>query len=264
MTKKTLKELKKILDDKISGSTEIVLRLNDYFHDNANDFKTVIASVEKAKTKLSHFAVIKNYLYDFLKVIQSEDYEEIIEFTKRYKKDIENKYNKLYYNSRKYLSNKNSILSISNSYTLLEIFKRLKKDNKKLKIIIAESRPKNEGRLFAQALTEYNIKVELITDAMISLYIPKIDVVVLGADAILNNGNIINKAGSKSAALLCRYYKKPCYVITTKDKITSKNKFHQVKQNPGEIWDLEDKNIKITNYYFEEIYKNLFTKIITD
>ena len=264
MTKKSLIQLNKILDDKTSGSTEIVLKLNDFFHEYAKDFRTINFSLEKAETKLSHFAVINNYLNGLKKIISTQGHKKILSFTEKFKNKIESKYQKLFKNVRKYLSDSNYILTLSNSATLVEIFKRLKKDNKKLKIVIAESRPKNEGRLFAKALTKHKIKIEFITDAMLSLYIPKIDTVVLGADAILKNGNIINKIGSKSAALLCRHYKKPCYVITTKDKITSRNKFHQTKQNPFEVWHTKDKRINVINFYFEEIEKNLITKIITD
>ncbi len=263
MTSDVSKDLNKILNDKTSGSTELVLKLNEFFHIHANNFKLINLSFKKAREKLSHFAVINNYLNQLQKVIRTKDFHKISDFTNNFKTETGKKYQRLYKHSRKYLSNCNNIFTLSNSATLLEIFKYLKKDNDKLKIIIAESRPKNEGRLFAQALVKYNIKVEFITDAMISLYIPEIDAAVLGADAILKNGNIINKTGSKAAALLCRYYKKPCYVITTQDKIIFKNKFRQTRQNPEEVWNIKNRNIKITNYYFEEIEKNLITKIIT-
>ncbi len=264
MTKKSLIELNKILNDKTSGSTEIVLELNKFFQNNARDYEVINTSILKAEKKLAHFAVINNYLKDLKKIVRTNDHNKILLFTNEFKNAVEIKYQKLYKNAKEYLLKADNILTISNSATLLEVFKRLKKDNRLLKIVVAESRPKDEGRLFANALAKHKIKVELITDAMVSLFIPQIDAVVLGADAILKSRNIINKVGSKSAALLCRHYKKPCYVITTKDKITSKNKFHQTKQNPGEIWNFEDKNIKIINYYFEEIEKNLITKIITD
>jgi len=259
-----LKGLNKILNDKTSGSTEIVLKLNDYFSQIAEDYEAINSSVKKIELKLSRFAVINNYIRNLKTIIRTKDHKKILSFTKHFKDEIESQYQELFEKAGKYLSDANYILTLSNSATLLEIFKRLKKDNKKLKIVIAESRPKNEGRLFAKALAKHKIKIEFITDAVISLYIPKIDAVVLGADAILKNCNVINKVGSKSAALLCRHYKKPCYVITTKDKFTSKNKFNQTKQNPEEVWNLKERGINVINYYFEEIDRDLITKIITD
>jgi len=258
------KDLNKIFNDKTSGSTEIVLKLNDYFHNHTGNLKEITSSIKKAKEKLSHFAVINNYLNNLQKMVLTKDFKNISNFTTEFKIEIEKKYQRLFKNSRKYFSDVNYILTLSNSTTLLEVFKRLKKNNKRLRIVVAESRPKNEGRLFAQALIKNNIKVEFITDAMISLYIPQIDAVVLGADAILRNGNTINKTGSKSAALLCTNYNKPCYVITTQDKFTSKNKFKQMKQNPDEVWKFKGHDITVINYYFEEIEKQLITKIITD
>jgi translation initiation factor eIF-2B subunit delta len=264
MTSSASKDLNKIINDKTSGSTEIVFELNEFFHIHADNLRLINLSFNKAQEKLSHFAVIKNYLNQLQKIIRTKNSNNILDFTNNFKTQTDKKYQRLYNHSRKYLSNCNYILTLSNSATLLEIFKYLRKDNNKLKIIIAESRPRNEGRLFAHALVKNNIKVEFITDAMISLYIPKIDAAVLGADVILKNGNIINKTGSKAAALLCKHLKKPCYVITTRDKISFKTKFHQDKQNPEEIWKTKNRSIKITNYYFEEVEKNLITKIITD
>ena len=264
MTSDVSKDLNKILNDKTSGSTEIVLKLNEYFHSNADNFEVVNFSFKQAKEKLSHFAVINNYLNLLQNILRGKNPNNVLDFTRNFKTETDKKYQRLYKHSLKYLSNCNYILTLSNSATLLEIFKRLKKDNNKLKIIVAESRPKNEGHLLAKALIKNKIKVEFISDAMVSLFVPKIDAVVLGTDAILKNRNIINKTGSKAAALLCKHYKKPCYVITTSDKISSKTKFHQKKQNPEEIWKIKNRNVEITNYYFEEVEKNLITKIITD
>jgi translation initiation factor 2B subunit (eIF-2B alpha/beta/delta family) len=76
----------------------------------------------------------------------------------------------------------------------------------KLKNDVAESRPKNEGRILAKRLIKKGIPVEYITDFSAATYIPRIDAAIIGADKILANGNIVNKMGSKTLAVLCRYY----------------------------------------------------------
>jgi translation initiation factor 2B subunit (eIF-2B alpha/beta/delta family) len=45
--------------------------------------------------------------------------------------------------------------------------------------------------------------------------------------------------------------------------LSKKTKFKQKKQAVEEIWKFRDKNLNITNYYFEEIPKELITKIIS-
>ena len=97
-----------------------------------------------------------------------------------------------------------------------------------------------------------------------SLFIPKIDAALIGADMILKNKNVVNKVGSKSLALLCKEYNKPIYVVSTKLKISKKNIFKQKKENPEEVLKKSVNNLTVSNIYFEEIDRKFITKIITD
>jgi len=116
----------------------------------------------------------------------------------------------------------------------------------------------------AEELAEIGIKSLLISDAMMSLYVSKVDASFIGADSVLKNGNVINKVGSKSLALLCKEYKKPFFVVTTQKKFSNGNIFHHKNENPKEIFGREKKNLSVKNIYFEEIEKKFITKIITD
>jgi methylthioribose-1-phosphate isomerase len=89
-------------------------------------------------------------------------------------------------------------------------------------------------------------------------------VVIVGADIILENGNVVNKTGSRNAAIICRHFHKPFIVLATKDKFVNKKFYKSNQENPGEILSKRNKNIEVNNYYFEEIEKALVTRIITD
>jgi len=171
---------------------------------------------------------------------------------------------RIFENSRKYFKNVSKILTISNSKTVLSFLTQLHNTNKKLKVIIAESRPKNEGRLLAKRLIGEGICVEYVTDFSIANYIPGIEAAIIGADKILANGNVVNKTGSKTLAVLCRHFKKPIYVIASKSKLVSEINYIPEGRDPSEVWKYSDNNLTIRNYYFEEVEKNLITKIITD
>ena len=136
--------------------------------------------------------------------------------------------------------------------------------NRKLKVTVAESRPMNEGRILAKRLLKNNIPVEFITDFSTALYIPSTDAIIIGADKILSNGNIVNKTGSRALAILSRYYNKPFYVITTRSKQSSNSEYIQEEKDPKEVWNFSNKKLKVRNYYFEEIERDLITRIITD
>ncbi|MGD1006809.1 MAG: hypothetical protein ABR980_06225 [Ignavibacteriaceae bacterium] len=256
-------KLDKILTDKTSGSEQILSGLNNYLLEIINDRKVVEFALKKVKADLFQFTGVENYINSFEKVLKSNRTGEPEKFLRRFAINSENKFLRIYKNAEPYLKNIHTVLTLSNSKTLLEIFKLWAQNNKRLHVIICESRPKFEGRIFAKQLLKQDIKVELITDAMMSCCIPKADAVILGADSISNNGNVINKTGSLAAAILCRYYKKPCYILASNDKLSKKTKFKQKKQAVEEIWKFRDKNLNITNYYFEEIPKELITKIIS-
>ncbi|MCL5028243.1 MAG: hypothetical protein M1480_04380 [Bacteroidetes bacterium] len=256
--------LQKILNDKTSGSSEILINLNNYFKKIIVEPDKFRLTIQLAKKKFSHFSSIDNYLKSLEKIYSIKDQNELKDFINSFDKEHQTKYQQLYKNAKPILQNIKTVIAISNSKTLIEVFKLWRKDNKQLKVIVCESRPKNEGRIFAKVLLKENIKVEFITDFMISLYIPKVDAVILGADSILKNGSIINKVGSYTAAVICRHFKKPCYVLTTKEKLSSKLTFNQKEQSKSEVWNYKHKSLTIKNLYFEEVPKKYITKIISD
>jgi translation initiation factor 2B subunit (eIF-2B alpha/beta/delta family) len=99
---------------------------------------------------------------------------------------------------------------------------------------------------------------------MMSLYVQNVDAVIIGADTVLSNGNVVNKAGSKALALLCKEYKRPFYVVTAQSKYSRKKTYRSKSENPDEVWDKKVKNLSINNIYFEEIEKKFITKIFTE
>ncbi len=256
--------LQKIVNDKTSGSSEILVKLNDYLKNSLANSLQIKASIKQAKEKLSHFEAVNDYLNSIEKIIKSGNPDKLKIFINNFDKQLQSKYEMLYQNAKPLLKNLNTILTLSNSKTLFEVFKLWKKDNKKLKIIICESRPKLEGRNFAEALLKEKIKVEIIYDFMISLYLPKVNAVITGADIILKNGNTINKTGSTTAAILCRHFKKPFYILAAKDKFSKNKIFHLKQENRNEVWEVKRKNLFVSNIYFEEIPAKLITEIITD
>jgi translation initiation factor 2B subunit (eIF-2B alpha/beta/delta family) len=116
----------------------------------------------------------------------------------------------------------------------------------------------------AKELLKNKIKVEIIPEALLPNAVEKADVAISGADIILSNGNIVNKTGSRSLAILCKYFKKPFYVLATSDKFSKKKKYVPEKRDSGEIWKYGHKYLTKTNFYFEVVEKKLITKVITD
>jgi len=256
--------LNQILSNKKLGSSEIVNLLNEYYLSIQNKNPEIIKTVNRVKIKLGHFEAVNNYLDELNSFIKIKDKQHLLSFLKGYsiqeKKKIEIIFNKIYPR----LKVLRSIITLSRSGTVLEILKMWHQKYRKIRVIICESRPMFEGRLFAEELAANGIKVELITDAMMGIYVNQVDAALIGADAVLKNGHIINKVGSKALALFCKEYKKSIYVVTARSKYSEKKIFTLKKQNPNEVWDKMIKNLSINNVYFEEVEKKLITQIFTD
>ncbi len=99
---------------------------------------------------------------------------------------------------------------------------------------------------------------------MMAFAVKKSDAVIIGADSILKNKNVINKSGSLPLAVICKYHKKPFYVIAAKSKYSNRKKFKPVKEKGISVWDYSKEKLEILNYPFEEIDFSLITDIISD
>ena len=85
-------------------------------------------------------------------------------------------------------------------------------------VIVAESRPLNEGYRTIESLIEMDLAATLITDAQIGAAIDGVDVVIVGADGILPDGSVVNKAGTYPLALVARDRGVPFYVCAESSK----------------------------------------------
>ena len=264
MTNRQKKKLNKIINDKTSGSTEILLSLNSFLIKCLDNKKLFEYSITEAKKLLSQFAVINNYLTTLNKIVVGKDFDKAKSFLDDIESTEKKKFENIFKNLINELPKAKNILTISRSGTLIQVFKLWKKRKRSLKLIIAESRPAYEGKKMTKELVNEGINVELITDAMSAIYIPRVDTVIIGADAVLKNGNVINKTGSLSLAVLCKYFKKPFYVLSTKSKYINKTKYKIIRNNPDLVWNYEHPNLLTSNIPFEEIEKKLITKIITE
>ncbi len=86
MNKKQKEILNKIISDKTSGSSEILTKLNKFLLSNIKEKRLIIESLSVVSTKLSHFAIIKNYINELNILLASANYERV----NKYLRNIEN------------------------------------------------------------------------------------------------------------------------------------------------------------------------------
>ncbi|MCX7797459.1 MAG: translation initiation factor eIF-2B [Melioribacter sp.] len=254
------RQIKKIILDNTSGSSDILTLLHKHIKKTYQNFLLFPELIDELQKKFLHFQNIQKYLKEFKQVIKRKNKLEI--FFNKYDELLENIYDKIYHKCKDTLITYNSFITISNSKTVFEILKRLKKEISNINVIVCEARPLLEGRILAKNLSKNKINVQLITEAMMNEFVKKIDAAIIGADVILKNGNVVNKVGSATLAIVCKYHKVPFYVLADKSKYSNAIHFNKKIMPKEEIWK-QPKKVKLTNFYFEEINKELITKIFT-
>lgn len=99
--------------------------------------------------------------------------------------------------------------------TALGVVRSAVEAGKRISVIAGETRPFLQGaRLTAWEMVQDNIPVTLITDSMVGHLMAKgeIDAVVVGTDRVAANGDVANKIGTYTIAVLAQRHAIPFYV----------------------------------------------------
>lgn len=143
-------------------------------------------------------------------------------------------------------------------------------------VYVDETRPLLQGsRLTAWELMQSGIDVRLITDNMAAWMMAqgKVQMVIVGTDRVVANGDVCNKIGTLSIAIAAKYYKIPFYVScpsTTIDLVTKTGKdIHIEERAAQEITTIKGvpiapENVKVANPAFDVTPHELVTALITE
>lgn len=166
------------------------------------------------------------------------------------------------------IKNNHVIFTHCHSSNVIRALIYAKKKGKNFEVYNTETRPLYQGRKTAKELKNAKIKVTMFVDSAISIALTNsqgtrdVDLVLLGADAILKNG-VINKVGSNTIAQLAKINKIPVYIIADSWKFTNK-KTPLESRELNEVWDKAPKHIKIKNPAFELIKPKYISGIISE
>jgi len=174
-------------------------------------------------------------------------------------KDAQDKINKLVL---KVIKSNSIIYTHCHSTNVVKALIYAKKKGKKFEVYNTETRPLYQGRKTAKELSSAGIKVTTFVDSAMDSAIKKVDVVFLGADAILKSG-AINKVGSMAISELAYLHKKPVYIIADSWKFSPRNVKIE-ERNFHEVWEGAPRRIKIKNPAFEKIDKKYVKAVISE
>ena len=95
-----------------------------------------------------------------------------------------------------------------------------------------------------------------------------VDLVMVGADAITSEGNVINKIGTSLIALAANEARTPFYVVSELLKFnpsTVHGDYEKIEErNPNEIWTEAPSKLKIINPAFDITRRNYIHGIICE
>lgn len=113
-----------------------------------------------------------------------------------------------------------NILTHSKSRVVLEAMKLAVKSQKRFHVFISESSPDKSGIEMYNCLKALDIPCTLILDSAVGYIMERVDMVMVGAECVVESGGIINKIGSCTMAICAKEFKKPFYVLTESYKFS--------------------------------------------
>jgi methylthioribose-1-phosphate isomerase len=160
--------------------------------------------------------------------------------------------------------------------TALGVIKAAKEQGKKVSVFVTETRPLLQGaRLTTWEIMQEGIPVTLITDSMAGYFMhqKKIDCVIVGADRIVANGDVANKIGTYTLAVLAKENKIPFYVAAPTSTIDLSlslgDKIPIEERSPEEVTHIQGvpiapEGIRAANPAFDITPHSYITAIITE
>ena len=147
------------------------------------------------------------------------------------------------------------IFTHCHSSTVTRMIAKAKADGKTFSVICTETRPAYQGRITAREMVELGIQTMFIVDSAARSYMGDVDLVLVGADAITSEGNVVNKIGTSSIALLAHEARKPFYVVSELlkfDPDTLGGEYERIEhRNPAEVWSEAPKDLSVRNPAFD-------------
>ncbi|NXH83343.1 EI2BA factor, partial [Edolisoma coerulescens] len=106
------------------------------------------------------------------------------------------------------------ILTHAYSRVVLRVLEAAVESKKRFSVYVTESQPDQAGQVFINfVFILLNIPVTVILDAAVGYIMEKVDLVLVGAEGVVESGGIINKIGTNQIAVCAKAQNKPFYVV---------------------------------------------------
>ncbi len=194
--------------------------------------------------------------------------EIVFSASQKFLKTLEDSKEKIAEIGARRIRNNSVVLTHCHSSTVTHVLNKAKSEGKSFEIICTETRPLFQGRITAKEMLELGVSTTLIADSAARFFMNQADLVVVGADAITSEGNVINKIGTSMIALVAQEARTPFYVVSELlkfDPATIYGDYEKIEErNPNEIWKTPPKNLVIRNPAFDVTRRDFIHGIICE
>jgi ribose 1,5-bisphosphate isomerase len=168
----------------------------------------------------------------------------------------------------KRVSNGSKVLTHCHSSTVTNILHKAIDKGKKFEVVCTESRPVFQGRITAKEMLGIGIETTLIVDSAVRYFVNDVDLVIVGADAITSEGNVINKIGTSMVALAAKEARTPFYIASELlkfDPLTIHGDYETIEERSyREIWEDAPSGLTIRNPAFDVTRREFIHGIICE
>ena len=241
----------------------------DAFLNDLLETKTILFSSRETEP------LMRNAILHVIHAVQSSDKEsvkelavEVSQVSDMFLETLELSKEKIAAIGSKRISHHSRVLTHCHSSTVTNMLRKAKLDGKTFEVVCTESRPVFQGRLTAKEMLDSGIKTTMIVDSAVRHFMNEIDLVVVGADAITSEGNIINKIGTSMVALAAKEARTPFYVVSELlkfDPVTVRGDYERIEErSPKEVWADPPSGLIIRNPAFDVTRREFIHGIICE
>ncbi len=246
---------------------------------NAKDKAVFLKELADAKTVL--FAsretepLMRNAIRHVIHAVEKSEEEsvrELVEVVSRvssqFLESLERSKEKIAEVGSKRVSDGSKVLTHCHSSTVTNMLRKAKNEGKSFEVVCTESRPVFQGRITAKEMLDAGIETTMIVDSAVRYFVNDVDLVVVGADAITSEGNVINKIGTSMVALAAKEARTPFYVASELlkfDPLTVHGDYETIEErSPQEVWKDAPSGLNIRNPAFDVTRREFIHGIICE
>jgi eIF-2B alpha/beta/delta-like uncharacterized protein len=193
-------------------------------------------------------------------VMKSREYEQVLSHFRSSRETIAN-------HGRDRVPEDGTVYTHCHSSTVVAVLKEAYSE-KEFAVANTETRPVYQGRTTARSLDRHGIPVEHYVDSAARTALEKSDIMLIGADAITEEGDVYNKIGSRLIACAASDLDVQIYVCTDSWKLDidtlDGEAVHVEERPPAEVWQDSPESVTVRNPAFERLPANLIEGTVTE